>query len=381
MNIIVLGTNHYNTLGLIWSLGIARHKVTLLLYDSQNSYVSKSKFVDKTIILHEGDDIVSIIKHVASEMQCKPVILVTNDKDATLLNEKYSELTDCCYFEGGSPEGNINLYRNKDYGEQLAVECGLSVPRTLTINDPQELKDINIAYPLLIKANNSVYGGKDAMRKCDSYFDAEQFVNNIPIDYFPIQIQEFIDKEYEVMLLGCSLYAGKKVICPVANKKLRHYPDPIGLGSYSESLEVCQHEALQKLSTGVAQYLQKIKYTGLFSAEFLYREGQYYFLEVNLRNDGTSWISTCSGFNLPDMVCKAFVDDSVSSTNGIFKSVTFMNILADVNHVRNKQIKLRTWLRQLIRCGSYSHYNKRDLYPFMTYIWPILKRAILKGNR
>ena len=35
MNTIVLGTNHYNTLGLLWSLGEAGHKITLLIYESK----------------------------------------------------------------------------------------------------------------------------------------------------------------------------------------------------------------------------------------------------------------------------------------------------------------------------------------------------------
>ena len=50
MNTIVLGDNHNNTLGLIWSLYEGGHKVTLFLYNEKNNYLSKSTYVDKTYL-------------------------------------------------------------------------------------------------------------------------------------------------------------------------------------------------------------------------------------------------------------------------------------------------------------------------------------------
>ena len=94
--VIVLGTNHYNTLGLIWSLGEAGHKVTLLLYDTKDVFVSKSKYITKTIIIQEGDNVIELIKHIASEMDERPVVFVSNDVDATRLNDHYQELIDYC---------------------------------------------------------------------------------------------------------------------------------------------------------------------------------------------------------------------------------------------------------------------------------------------
>lgn len=379
MNVIVLGTNHYNTLGLVWSLGEAGHDITLLLYECNDSFVDKSKYIHKTIIIHKNnDDVVDIIRGIAPLMNQRPVVFVTNDNDAAMLNERFDELSEVCFFEGGRPDGSINQYRNKDRAEQLAVKCGFVIPNTSILMSLEVLDTEKLSYPLLVKANNSIHGGKAAMRKCDSSTDAERFISTLPTEYFPIQIQEYINKEYEVMLLGCSLYGGTRVICPVANKKHRHFPEPTGLGSYSESLDVAQNEDLQQLASKVAVYMQKIGYTGLFSAEFLYRSGQYYFLEVNLRNDGTSWLSTCSGFNLPDMVCRAFVDSDVSADSCRFVRTEFMNIKADFNHVRSGRIKLGRWLNQLRKCTSYSHYNKCDVYPFWIYIWTNIKMVIKK---
>lgn len=378
MDTIVLGTNHNNTLGLVWSLGEAGHKVTLLLYEGKNCYVNKSKYVSKTYFIGIQDNVIELIKQVASESENKPVVFVANDKDATLLNEHYAELEDVCYFEGGKSDGNINLYRNKDEGEKLARKCGLEIPKTIVISNPDDLYDVSLPYPLFIKGNNSVHGGKAAMKKCDNPQDAEEFVKGLPQDFFPLQVQEFIDKEYEIMLLGCSLYGGKKVICPVANKKIRQFPKIVGGGSWSVSVNVSENEELRQLASKVTSYLQTIEYTGNFSAEFVYANGKFYFLEVNLRNDGTSWLSTCSGYNLPDMVCRSFADENVSDKDCSFRSRHYMNIMWDYQYVHDGSIKLRHWLKQFNRNTCYSNYNKLDRMPFWSYIIPIVKQSLFK---
>lgn len=367
MNTIVLGSNHNNTLGLIWSLGEAGHKIVLLLYDSGNNYVDKSKYISETHLIHQGDNVIDLIKLVSSKMDSKPVVFVSNDGDATRLNEHFAELSPWCFFEGGRPDGSVNLYRDKDAGENLAKKCGFMIPATKVIGKPNEISSISWDYPIVIKANNSTHGGKSSMKKCNSEQEAKTFVQGLPSGYFPLQVQQFIEKEHELMLLGCSLYGGKEVICPIANKKIRQYPSPMGLGSYSESIAVRHQEDLELLASKVTLYLKEIEYTGNFSAEFLYSKGEYYFLEINLRNDGTSWLSTCSGFNLPDMVCRSFVEDNVSDEGCIFRKMNYMNTMADVQYWIDGTVSWRQWRKQFKSDTCYSHYNKNDNGPFKYY--------------
>lgn len=376
MNTIILGPNHNNTLGLIWSLADAKQKITLLLYNNDNNFVSKSKYIEKTYFIHKGDDVISLLKEIAIKMGSKPVVFVTNDNDATLLNNHYSELADYCFFEGGRPDGSINQYRDKDKGEKLAIKCGFNIPQTVVISKPEELSSVALPYPLFIKGNNSVHGGKSAMKKCDTKQVAETFVQSLPQDYFPLQVQEFIEKEYELMLLGCSLYGGKRVICPVANKKIRQYPKNTGGGSFSLSAEVAANEDLRQLAARVERYLQEIEYTGNFSAEFLYANGKFYFLEINLRNDGTSWLSTCSGYNLPDMVCRSFVDENVSDKGCTFRQRHYMNIFWDMHYLIDGSIGLFKWLGQFKKNTCYSHYNGKDKAPFLFMLFAMVKCKI-----
>ena len=300
-------------------------------------------------------------------MNTKPVVFVSNDLDATILNDNYDNLVDYCFFEG-SPSGNVNQYRNKSKGNALAHSCGFILPSNEIIMNAEDIHNINCKYPIVVKANNSIYGGKSVMKKCLNNREAFDFISTIAQKDFPLQIQEFIEKEYEIMLLGCSLYGGRKVICPIANRKIRHYPNPMGLGSYSESLAVYKSDELKKLVSKIEMYLNAIEYTGNFSAEFLYSKGHYYFLEINLRNDGTSYLSTKSGFNLPDLVCRSFINDNISIDIGVFKKMNYMNTMADVNYFINGSIGWKQWRRQFKENTCYSHYNNNDRLPFKYYI-------------
>ena len=376
MYTIVLGSNHSNTLGLVWSLGEAGHKVILLLHECKYAYVNKSKYIYRTVIIHEGDSVIDSIKRIALCIEEKPVVLVSSDYDASLLNDHHKDLSDYCFFECGRPDGNLNLFRDKDIGNRLAMQCGLDLPKSCLVNSAGDFSIASFQYPILIKANNSIHGGKRTMRKCDSSLEAQHFINGLTEDFFPILVQEFIDKDFEIMLLGCSLNGGERVVCPVANKKIRHFPSPTGPGSYSESVEVQQNEVLKTLAAKVALYIQDIGYTGNFSAEFLFCKGIYYFLEINLRNDGTSWLSTCSGFNLPDFVCRSLVGENVSEDGTLFHKMFFMNILADFNNVRERKISLFKWLMQFKHNTCYSHYNPKDLIPFLFYLKSVAIESI-----
>ena len=48
---IVFGLNSVNTLGLVRSLGLAKHDVYLILFDGLINFVSKSRFVKKSYII------------------------------------------------------------------------------------------------------------------------------------------------------------------------------------------------------------------------------------------------------------------------------------------------------------------------------------------
>ena len=226
----------------------------------------------------------------------------------------------------------------------------------------------------MLKANNSIHGGKEVQEICDDSQTLSAALKKLPSDSYPVQVQEYIEKEYEIMLQGCSCNGGKDVYCEVANRRIRVYPFIYGACSYGKGVEIEKDNQLRDLRDRVKEYLGKIGYNGQFSAEFLYCKGLYYFLEVNLRNDGTAYLSTKCGCNLPDLYCRCINDNESSYIEKSFNPSFYMNALGDVHYVLARKLSIFKWISQLIKSNCYSHFNLKDPIPYLYYILSVLLR-------
>lgn len=365
MNTIIYGANHNNTLGLVRSLGEGGHNVFLLLRCKKVNYVDKSKYVKKTVYLYPDSDVIKVIKRVASSFAEKPVLFTTGDSEATLIDDHLEELSQYVITEGGLKNNEINKYRDKQVSNELARCIGFTLPKAWIVNSPNIKLDIK-NYPVIVKANNSVFGGKSILKICQSNENLVAQLKNIPIEDYPVQVQEFIDKDFEIMLQGCSMEHGKKVVSRVANRKIRFYPNIYSAGSYSYSINIEEDEDLMTLCELTNQYLSEIHYSGLFSTEFLYSKGKYYFLEVNLRNDGTAYLSTACGCNLPDIYCRYLEGKDIGEIT--YRPNYYMNMVADFHHVKLHHISFFKWLCQFWNTHCFSHFNKRDVKPYFYYL-------------
>ena len=363
MNVIVLGENHNNALGLIRSLGEKGHIVYLLLFKGMVNYVAKSRYVKRTILVNTKEELSTQIISICGTLDSRPVLFCTSDNDASYVNDHYDELSQHCFLEGGI---GVNKYREKDISNQLAIECGFLLPKTWIINN-KDVSYVNMTYPVIVKANNSIHGGKKFLQKIESPAKLEEVVSEIDEQFFPIQVQEYIEKEYELMILGCSLSEGSEIVASVAQKKIRFYPNEYNAGSFSKSLLIDSDTELVSLRSKIKSYMENIHYEGLFSAEFVYANGSYYFLEVNLRNDGTSYLSTSCGINLPNLLCRYFEDKTIGII-GDYSPGYYMVNISDFGNVLKKRVSLCQWLKDFHKATCYSHYNKKDVLPYLFFI-------------
>lgn len=374
MNVIILAENHHNTLGLIRSIGECGHRIFLILKHQSIDFVSKSTYVSKVYYLHNINEICSIVKKISDE-NTRPVLIVSSEEYGEYVDSHYEELSKFCYTEGGEKNNTIQPFREKSIANQLALKVGFTLPRNWVINKKGDIPK-DIVFPVLVKADKSVTGWKSVMKKCDTLEEFTTHLNSLSLDFFPLQVQEFITKEYEMLFLGCSLDRGKIIIAPIGHKKERHYPTIYGLGSYSASFETTKDKRVQELVNKAQAFLQEIKYTGLFSAEFIYAKGNYYFLEINLRNDATSILSTRCGCNLPAILCDYLSGNDWKQHLHKYQPRHYMHITADIHHVLHGKVSALIWLKELYKAGAYSYFDKKDWKPFVYYLWSKIKSKI-----
>lgn len=111
--VIVIGGNHYNTLGLIRSVGEKGLPVFLFLEHQEslaNCNLRFSKYITKIYHLKDETDILKILKRDFDDEENKPVILCASDASVCLLDENYDELKDRFHFFNAGRQGRINHF-------------------------------------------------------------------------------------------------------------------------------------------------------------------------------------------------------------------------------------------------------------------------------
>ena len=91
--VIVIGTNHYNTLGVIRSLGEKGIPVNLILISKRKDYVNKSKYISNTWLVNKTDSkILEILTDNFNNEKHKPIIIPTSDFAVKVLDCNFESL-------------------------------------------------------------------------------------------------------------------------------------------------------------------------------------------------------------------------------------------------------------------------------------------------
>lgn len=108
---------------------------------------------------------------------------------------------------------------NKDEQCRLAENCGLTIPQSIIYNRNEDFP--TVSYPILMKPANSNTGEKSDIHICYCQKDVNKALSATSTCNQFI-IQKFIEKEYEINLIGVSTVNG--VYIPGGIRKIRHYP-------------------------------------------------------------------------------------------------------------------------------------------------------------
>lgn len=352
---VVLGDPFNNTLGLIRSLGEAGINIILILVgENDRIFLSKSKYLKKKWIykISKIDDCTGILRKI-HDSNFKQYVLATNDIAAKYIDMNESWLSQM--FVTPMRGKQIGDYFNKDKQCELAVECGFDVPKSFIYNRGDNYDNFNF-YPILLKPVLSIEGEKSDIHICKN-IDELKFALSQNSKCNKFIVQEYIEKEFEINILGVSNEQG--VFCPGGIKKIRHYPtiySPCSFGKYISVKE------LNIDIEPIKRFLNKIGYKGLFSVELLRKKEKNYFMEFNFRNDGLAYTATCAGLNIPKMLLEENIP-----IDFIFKSIYMMDYSTDLCHVKDKNITLYKWICDFLKTKCHLYLNVKDLNPILSY--------------
>lgn len=356
---IVFGSEHYNPLGIIRSLGEAGISPIAVIVRSNRPFASKSKYIKK---LHLVDSIVEGYTLIQSTYNshnpnCKSIILTGGDDATSILDIHFDELKDGFIFQNAGKKGRITHYMDKKAINELAKEKGFDVLENVVLHKDDDIPDLE--YPVITKSISSNAGGKKDVFICHDKEELTEAFSKIKSD--PVLVQKYIYKKNELCLDGFSINKGRDVVITMATDYKYILED-----SYSQYMNMYSYDD-HKVIRILTNMLTEIGYEGIFTIKFLVdKNDNLHFLEINLRNSGWSYACTCVGMNMPVLWSDAMIKGRIASDaiKHIPEGSTAMADLDDFRvRVRRKKMNIFKWYHDFKKCTSVFYYNKMDKKP------------------
>lgn len=367
--VVVFGKDSYNTLGLIRSLGQNDVPVFLLLQKSSvPEYCIHSKYVnDYKKVNNIEDGIDYLKKEYPADSSSKTIIIPTSDLIASELDKNYAELSIKYIFPNA--EGKLSRIMDKGLMTTLAKESGIYVPQTIEYTCGDSLPSI-IVYPCMVKPAKSIAGSKEEMRVCNNREELYEAVSYQEKGH-QLLLQQYIRKEYDLLLLGSRCPNGKVFLAGVF-KKLRWF----SMGNDGSYGLITTNFEQWFDRRSIEEFLKKLNYMGPFSIECGVEKGIPYFYEINLRNDGTSHYFDKTGFcNAYAWVMECSGREVENKGNGEY---WFIDEFGDFMNVVAHNITCKQWKLDKKRALAFKYKNPDDKKP-MFIIRPYMIAFVAKN--
>lgn len=311
-DVIVIGSDHYNTLWLIRSLGMGGFDVTAVIIESgSKSFVSKSRYCSSVYLVKDFKQMYDCLFNLS--FSGKVPIFTNSDSIAITLDAAYDALsTNYILQHCNHKQGALNYWMDKANMLAMAKESGLVIPYSQAVDLTKEDVDYDIIpYPCLVKPEVSAESSKNAFRVCQDIGQLRYALSELKKSCPKVLIQEYIQRDYEYLVYGAS--TEDEVILPGGLTKVHTCSDTKNLGMASYAYLSDEKPAQLGNFERIHKFIRNIGYYGLFSVEFMITKDKAYFLEVNLRNDGTCYFTTQAGVNLPALWAASALGLNISS--------------------------------------------------------------------
>ena len=295
----------------------------------------------------------------------KYVVITTNDQTASLLDNHYDELSGFLLLSGTGKQGELEYWMDKLNMIRLAQEVGMNVPRTISVKRGETVDDF--IFPCITKSSSTLKGGKSNIRICNDTQSLNAFLSS-QTQYPEVQVQQYINKDFEYQFIGCSINGGEEIIIPGRT----HIVRPNGYDNTFHLKYVQLDDSYRTVLSQTESFIRQIHYSGPFSIEFIRdKGGTDYFLEMNFRNDGNAICVTASGTNLPLLwyLSNVNIDDyRAELANSTFKPVALTPLIHYFYNMAQGEVPFKEWFRNNRQTTQFSAYFKGDTAPFWYHL-------------
>lgn len=370
---IVVGMRK-NGLGIVRSLGRKGIEVYGIgFYTDSIAFYSKyckKNYVFPNPVIHPEECLNQFIK-LGSNLDDKAVLFPEVDYHVEFISKYESELSQYFHFNIPDAELLANI-TDKSRQYKLAEQLGIPIPKTISPQDIDDLKEAQLSYPALIKGVSSDQweAGFNSRKGfiADCYGDLEKHFIMASNKNLEVVVQEMVIGPNANHYKVCAYYSKEsKLLALFSTKKTRQYPVDMGIGTYMTSGNYPELIALGR------RFFEGIGYTGVGSIEFKKddRDGQFKLIELNPRYWQQNIQATCAGVNFPYINYLDCIGEKVDPVLSFKENIRFLDAREDfLSYMVNRKrgdVSFFKWVKSILSANCFAHFSWDDLKPARKY--------------
>ena len=387
--IVIIGGNHYNMLGVLRSLGEKKIKSNIIVTDKKRfAYVTKSKYVKSYYQTVEDEEkIKNILLNNFINQKQKAILIPTSDFAALFIDKNLNELQK--YFivpNINNIQGQVEKIMDKYYQYELAKKNNIKMAKSFSLNLKNKIELKNIPFPCIIKPLISALGSKKDIKICHNKNEFQKAINEFKgKKYQDVMIQEYIDYDYECELIGCA--NDNHIIIPGITTKIWIYPLKSGSTSFGKI------DSLKNFNfkiNKIEKLIKSLNFTGIFDLEVFVKGNDMYLNEINFRNGGHSYAYTYDDVYIVYLWLLLVLNKDISKEVKQVNNSFYFNVeLIEIKHLTHHNISFKTWYQDMKRTNISLFYNKNDVRPYIykffmqlviDYLKPKINNFVGKGR-
>ena len=373
--VIVIG-GHVQGLGITRIFG--KNNIPVILLDHTIINLTRHSKYCKKFIKYEKGELLNKLFFLGKNSKYKNWLLMpTNDLVVGVLGENKIALSK--YFKISTVDFDIlQFFFNKRLTYKLALDLNISIPKTWMVNSWNEIEELDITYPCIIKpavmhtfyskTKKKVFICKNNAELKNNY---QKALTLIPKE--EVIIQDIIPGNSEHQYSVCFMFDGERPLVTLSARRARQHPPDFGNATtYAETVEIPEIVEYAK------KILKKVNYSGVCEVEFKFdnRDNTYKFLEVNPRT--WKWHSIAEKSNSPILMSLYnFTYNLDPLVNNLQEKATFRHLITDIPTIFKMKLNKINYPKSRNNT-KYAVWSKDDILPaffeiiYLTYF--IFKR-------
>ena len=378
-DIVIIGIDHHNGLNLGRCFYNKGMNVYCLVHTSKrHAYLKLSKYFKEVLLFRNPSDACEYAVNRWKNSISKPVLFPVSDEAAAYVDDNLDLLGKIFITPAiKGIQGSINRLMNKANQKEFIHSSAFPSAKYTVLQ-----LGMNIIQPFnkcIIKAITSAEGKKSDIRITKNQIEFDEAVKYLIHEgYNRVLVEEYLDIDYEIQLIGCICKNNRKNYFSI-HRIIRTYPIGKGTGCFEKTIV---EESIIKQCELFLQKINELGFYGLIDVEFFSVDGKIYVNEVNWRNSGCLYNIWSNNYNFPyawylDATGISDTDFTIND-NMRFDSDYSMTEYSDIRYplYYKEIIEFKEWKQQFKYTKNFAYLHKEDMMPALAIYFRLFIRFL-----